>query len=210
MISKAQGKLMFLVAGYPASGKSTLLASGARGKVEVFGEAYNPMFGSIITAQSFDERITTREKLKRGLWFSLPDLDALSGMDDLPDSIAFHLDLLFYLIAVIRPKNTAELNSRAVRAAFEELLDDRLFVAYDRIVACTLLPDFELIQQNWQDRLTRGMELDGYVLTAKNDLIVNVPSPAKFYEGICNDWMQVVQQRAQWHGIGKWSRAGRG
>ena len=128
MAEKTQDRHMFLVAGYPASGKSTLLASGARGKVEAFGADYGPMFRSIITAKNFDERVTTSEKLDNGMWFTLTDLDALSSMDRLPDSIAFHLDLLFFLIAVIRPKNTAELNSRAVRAAFEELFDHRLFI----------------------------------------------------------------------------------
>jgi hypothetical protein len=207
---KHSSRHIFVVAGYPASGKSTLLAQGAMGRAPVFGEEHDGLFRSVCKASGRDERATTAEKLEAGMWFTLADLNALERLDPLPPNLVFHLDLLLFLLAVIRPRELSEINRRSVGGAFRGLLDRKLFRAFDRIVACTLLPDFDLLRGSWQERIDDGMRIEGALLQLKHEMIVKVPDPRAIYEGICHEWIEAISLKACQHVIRQWQRGGTG
>lgn len=203
---KHSGRYIFVVAGYPASGKSTLLAQGTMGRAPVFGEEHDRLFRSMCQPSGLDEEAPTAQKLEAGMWFTLADLNALERLDPPPSNIVFHLDLLLFLLAVIRPRELSEINRRSVGGALRGLLDRKLFKAYDRIAACTLLPDFDLVRSNWQERIDGGMRIEGPLLQLKHEMIVKVPDPRAIYEGIYHEWIEAISQKACHHVIRQWQR----
>ena len=88
-VTKKDTSRLFMVAGYPASGKSTLLAHGARGQAEIFGGTFDRTFRKAIGQAEFDERLSTQAKLEKRLWFTLSDVNALEKQAELPDFLVF-------------------------------------------------------------------------------------------------------------------------
>lgn len=87
-------KVLFILAGYPGVGKTTLLTTALRQQTPLFGEKYDTLFQATRVPSRFPEwAIGARKTLERGTWFSDRHIPYLSTLPELPAHVVMHIDL---------------------------------------------------------------------------------------------------------------------
>jgi hypothetical protein len=191
--------MLFIVAAYPATGKSTALAHSVREKVQLFGPDLDPKLREAIRAEKLNEKLSAAEKIANGMWLTYRDLDELEPAEAMPEHLAFHLDLLLLLILQIRPKRLSDLQEGAIPAVFEQFFEHPLIKSYSEIAVNTLFPEFDHVRANWVARYEGVTRHTNPVLSVKNDLILNIADPEGFYRHVTEQWLRVAGERSDFN-----------
>ncbi len=194
----------FLLAAYPAAGKTSLLHKCMKDGTPLFGEHFDKRFRSAIRVSEFDEQMSTQEKASRGMWFTLRDIPELNRLQLLPDNLVVHLDLLLLLIKLIRPDVPEEMTAARIEQSFQKFLNLKFFKSYSTMVANTLIPDFAFIASNWAARNHRGSLTESYSLAMKNRIILEIDDPDQFYNSVCRLWQSVIGSRTEFTFVSSW------
>ena len=85
--------ILFIVAGCPGSGKSTIIKSAYRHNIHLFGETYHRKFSTTCTSPDFEEYDEYTEAITNGSIFQAAHLRQLKRDPSPPDSCLLHIDL---------------------------------------------------------------------------------------------------------------------
>jgi hypothetical protein len=85
---------LYIVAGYPASGKTSALWKAARDRQPLFGPDHLAVIPERRAIQFVSETSDTNAKLRAGFWCALRDLPQMNREARLPDRLILHLDLV--------------------------------------------------------------------------------------------------------------------
>jgi hypothetical protein len=188
---------LFLVAGYPASGKSVLLLGWLTGRWNPFGEQ-GPPIPVVPRSHNLAERSSAEQKIQAGVWCTLRDIPALSRRTSLPPALIFHLDLLLAYLRYEQP--AAAIDPREVELAYARLFAEPLFAQVEQIDVTTLETPLAVIQERWKERRPKweGSGERGNMMRRKDTMITGADAL---------DTYAIILQG--WHG---WlsSMAGRG
>lgn len=154
-----QSKNLLILAGYSASGKSTLLTRSLQTGFPLFGNEVNEAFQKTRIPPRFPEQsLTFEETLSSGTWFSGFHLRRLQLQEQLPNTVVVHVDITELLwnsqripylsesSALLFPRS---LKSLASLQDNEKILNDYfsafLFKRFDRIIINTIIAPWELV-----------------------------------------------------------------
>lgn len=159
-------RILFLLAGYPGVGKTTLLTSALRQQFPLFGNRYDTLFQATRIPTSFPEwAIGAKETLKRGTWFSDRHIPYLSTLPELPAHVVMHIDLVSQLtpspksghcpaaLIPLLPRTTQSLADEAGNDHFfKHVLSTDFYRRFDRVVVNTLYAPWRTIARQWHAR----------------------------------------------------------
>ena len=163
-------KILFVLAGYRAAGKTTFNVNALRQNLNIFGEQYNSVFQTTKIPPHFPERdLGFRETLAHGSWFTSRHFAELTRLTELPDHVVLHVDLITLAITnrffpgQATPRNVTlhdladEANNLARCVQF---FTNPFFARFDRVVVNTLVTSWEQNTRQWQKRrdLQRGID----------------------------------------------------
>lgn len=158
--------LLFMLAGYPAVGKSTVLTSALRNRLALFGPKHDALFQSTRIPPRFPEwTLTAEELLAHGSWFSERDVPYLATQRQLPSHLVLHIDLASLAspdpksprcppeVSALLPRTGRSLVDVAEHEAiYRYALSDPFYARFDHVVVNTLYAPWETIAKQWQDR----------------------------------------------------------
>jgi hypothetical protein len=183
---------LYIVAGYPTSGKSSSLWQCARFGRPLFGEAGGSVIPPFENLQGIREDFDTAAKLKAGFWITLADLPKLSRQHTLPPQLILHLDLL---VAYLRYRAGP---AAGFDAAFARLFAEPALQGYGRYSVTTLHTPLEEIQRRWRYRYRNGIPSDcGKLFAEKDKLIMDERVAAGVFTGIYEAWDRCLASLAR-------------
>ena len=189
-------QMLFIVAGYPASGKSSLLLFSLLRRAAIFGQSLDAIFRSALRIEKPNERMPSQEKIDRGMWLTLMDLPILQKQPHLSKPIVLHLDLLLLAISTIRPRGPADLKKSALQDCFAAFLNHDALRHFDQVAVNTIQPPIETIASQWLKR-EKNVDINSNLMVQlKNELILVTPERRKIYDAICDAWLRSVEQKA--------------
>lgn len=179
---------LYIVAGYPASGKSSSLWDSARGRVSLFGNDNHSVIPAIEELRDVRENFGTKDKLKSGLWCTLSDVPQLNVEFGLPTRLVLHLDLLLAYLLHRAPGNSIP-EPTEMDAAFGRLLAQPALKRYARITITTLYVPLVEIQRRWRHRYPDGVPAkSSMTLIEKHRLITDGGVAAPLFSAIHDGW----------------------
>jgi hypothetical protein len=158
--------VLFILAGYPGVGKTTLLTMALRQQAPLFGEKYNALFQSTRIPTRFPEwAISAQETLERGTWFSDRHIPYLSTLPELPAHVVLHIDLVTQLtpsptsshcpaaLIPLLPRTPRSLADEAGNDhVFKHVLSIDFYRRFDCVVINTLYAPWRTIAHQWLAR----------------------------------------------------------
>ena len=188
---------LFIVAGYPASGKSTLLREAAKKRLPIFGEENDHALCTPETARAMHENRSTEEKLQLGFWCTLTDIPYLNAQDRLPRILVFHLDLMLAYLCWREARLTFPSLQQAEYALIR-FFEQPAIARYDRVTTTTLDVSFEELQAHWSYRFRAGLPPNtGSVLAEKNTMFLESRLGQMACENLYAAWQQCQDGLAQ-------------
>ena len=184
---------LFIVAGCPGSGKSTIIRSAFHHNIHLFGETYHRKFSTTCTSPDFEEYDEYTEAITNGSIFQAAHLRQLKRDPSPPDSCLLHIDLkgvvreLGHTAATkpyrqrIRQKTNIPLSQSQM--ADPELCDlmisgylsNPLFKRFKRILINTVYTDFRRNSNQLLERV-RSKEANAESRTAGRTLASRQPN----------------------------------
>jgi hypothetical protein len=205
-------RILFILAGYPSSGKSTLLMHALRNEIPLFGVEYSQLFLNRKIATGANEGDPSLKKLKDGLWFTTQDLDFLSKRRALPNGSIFHLDLL---LAVLLQQPIVPLLSdeRYVSTLINRYCAHSFFAKFDEVICNTLCPEWDVVaRQNRIRNIASGNvgKALGPIFSVKNALLDETNPRKDTYSAIITAWLHgSLAARSKFSFISSWDQNGR-
>jgi len=179
---------LYIVAGYPTSGKSTCLAQAVRERFPIFGRDSLSVIPDQEAIRGFHDRLSTAAKLKAGYWVTLVDLENLNQERRLPKRLILHLDLLLAYLS-FRPAGDPDPRMDDALAAFARLFAQPALRYYERFTVTTINVPIEEIQRRWHDRHRDGFpETGGKILADKKRFITDGAVAASAHAAIHAAW----------------------
>ena len=187
---------LYIVAGYPTSGKSSSLWQSARTGHALFGEAAGSVVPPFKSLRGIREDCGTLAKLKAGLWVTLADLPNLDRQRALPPGLILHLDLL---VAYLRYRGgPIFLEAMDFDIAFARLFAQPLLASYERYSVVTLHAPLEEIQRRWLHRYRDGIPPTcGRLFAQKDRLIRDEHVAPRAFAGIHGAWERCLASLAR-------------
>lgn len=179
---------LYIVAGYPTSGKSSSLWKSALERLPIFGTDNISVVPEFEAVRDIREDFSTKAKLKAGFWCTLRDIPHLNEELCPPKRLILHLDLLLvYLVFCTRHKLVPEMSE--IEAAFARLFAQPALRCYEQYTVTTLFVPLEEIQRRWRYRYRTGIRPNCSVIVAeKNRLITDGDVAASVFAAIHGTW----------------------
>jgi hypothetical protein len=159
-------RVLFILAGYPGVGKSTLLATALSQRIPLFGTQHDTLFQATRIPPRFPEwTLGARETLEAGSWFSDSHVPYLSKLPELPAHVVLHIDLVWQLTPPPkhRPAALVPLLPRTMQALadpaanqriFNHILSSDFYRRFDRVLVNTLHAPWRTVARQWHARHT--------------------------------------------------------
>ena len=179
---------LFIVAGYPASGKSSSLWKASQTGFPLFGAEHGPVVPGSEALQGVRENSGTAAKLQAGFWVTLTDVRHLNAAALLPRRLVLHLDLL---LAYVLHRASGRRISDAIDLdqVFASLFVQTALRDYRQCTVTTLYAPLEEIQRRWRYRYPGGAAANcSKVLAAKDRLIMEGDVAAPLFGAIHAAW----------------------
>jgi hypothetical protein len=191
-------RMLFILAGYPWVGKTTLLINALKKGIPIFGERYDALFQETKVPVTFPEwAIDPKETLARGSWFSDNHIPFLSQLGELPEHVVLHVDLA----ALVGPLSESQEFPPGMRAllprTLENLADDAhnelffrhalskgFFRKFDHVIVNTLIAPWETLAARWQRKGSKHNRKQG-LFDFKRPRI-------DIYRSIYDSWLRAV------------------
>lgn len=179
---------LYLVAGYPTSGKSSSLWKSAQERYPLFGADNISVVPEYRAIRDIRENMGTKAKLKAGFWCTLADIPHLNEELRLPKRLILHLDLLLvYLLFRAPNKSIPEMTE--IEAAFVRLFAQPALRRYEQYTVTTLCVPLEEIQRRWRYRYHAGVRPNhGRIIAEKDRLITDGDVAASVFAAIHGTW----------------------
>lgn len=192
-------KVLFLLAGYRAAGKTTFNVNALRQNLCIFGEKHNNLFQTTKIPPRFPERdLGFQETLTHGSWFTSRHFAELTRLTELPDHVVLHVDLITLAItkrffpdqADRRTITLNDLADEAYNAAlFSRFFANPFFARFDQVVVNTLFTSWEQNTRQWQKRRAQQNGVD-----AKRQIFFDLNSPRQdIHNALYNGWLESVK-----------------
>jgi hypothetical protein len=147
--------VLFVVAGYPAAGKSTALGLAASGRATLFPPPFARELAQCLPDEELAESTPTAEKLRRRMWLAYVDSTEFARTEPKPRSAVYHLDLLLHLLNDIRPRAMSDFTDEAIRCSIEAFFTGPFCTPYPERAIITLYPEFLIVRSRW-DQIIMG------------------------------------------------------
>jgi len=191
--------VLYVVAGYPASGKSTALGLSASGRISLFPSPFERDFKDNLPEEVLKESTATAEKLRRRMWLAYVDGTAFARIEPKPQHAVFHLDMLLHLLFDIRPSAISDITDEAIRRSFEAFFAGPFCAPYPERAITTLYPDFLVLRSRWGARMEEVKETDNPIMRMKDQIIMGRHGPT-LYRRILSIWLDIANEAS----IGSW------
>lgn len=161
----ARRKQLFLLIGFRAVGKTTLLTQGIKQGFCPFGDEYLRAFQSLALP---DDLLTTKsysETNRMGSWFDLCHVSDLARETTLPDATWIHIDLLSLLFSngtvIDDPQVNVPMLPSTLETAYSEQQISHCLIRYfchpffkrfDELLVNILFAPWEVCKSQWQTR----------------------------------------------------------
>ncbi len=199
-----RGKNLLLLAGYSASGKTTLLKRSIQIGIPLFGSEVNEDFQKTRIPPRFPEKsLTFGETLTSGTWFSGFHLQALQLEENPPSTVVVHVDItellwnpqrIPYLSASVSALFPRRLDSLLNQKDNEKILDDYfsadLFKRFDRLVVNTIVVPWELLVSQYEKRKEKNLETSA----ARDKLFVNNGPGKRLMAAANSAWLNSLRR----------------
>jgi hypothetical protein len=195
--------VLYVVAGYPASGKSAALGLAAKGRASLFPPPIQRGFMKCLPEEVLAELTPTAEKLRRRMWLTYVDGAAFAQIEPKPQHAVYHLDMLLHLIVDIRPRGVSDFTDEAVRRSFEAFFAGPFCAPYPERAITTLYPDFKVLRSRWRDRMQKIKETDNPMWVANmrmKDQIIMGRYGLDIYRKILRIWLDIANEAS----VGTW------
>ena len=183
----AENRHLYIVAGYPAAGKSSALWKSAHTGFPLFGNENGSVVPAADTLNGVNEASDAASKIKARFWFTLADLPYLNNRPVPPDQLIFHLDLL---LAVIRYRTYGgAVTVTEMEALFARLFAEPALRAFRQCTVTTLHVSIEEVQKRWRHRFPGGItSKQSRTLASKDRLIMDERVAAPLFATIHLGW----------------------
>ncbi len=199
-----QSKNLLILAGYSASGKTTLLKRSLETGIPLFGADVDQSFQQTRVPPRFPEQsITFEDTLISGTWFSGFHLRALQRQENLPSTIVVHIDITELLwnqqripylsseSSALFPRNLSSLlrledNEKILRDYFSAPIFDR----FERLVVNTIIVPWDVLLSQYAIRKESNLETSKF-----RDKFFVQNGPGKRLMSVANiAWLNAVRQ----------------
>jgi hypothetical protein len=192
-ISPTSPKHLYIVAGYPASGKSYCLRTSSREKLPLFGPGSASVLPDLDAIPNVHELSDTATKVNAGFWCTLRDLPHLNKEPRYPNQLILHLDLILAFL-VHRRSNRVVPDTVEIEAAFDRLFARPALQSYDRQMVTTLRSPLEEIQHRWRQRYPSGIPANSSArLVEKDKLIMSCDMAAPVFAATHEAWERCLE-----------------
>jgi hypothetical protein len=185
--------MLFVVAGYPASGKSNALGLAASKGIALFPPRYDRDFKACLPGEVLEELTPTAEKLQRRMWLAYVDGPAFARIEPKPQHAVYHMDILLHLLNDIRPRAMSDFTNEAIRGSFEAFFAGPFWSAYAERAVTTLYPDFLILRSRWGARMEKMGETDNPNMQMKDQIIVGRHG-RDLYRRVMTIWVDMVDR----------------
>jgi hypothetical protein len=156
--------VLFLFAGYPGVGKTSLLVKALRTRFPLFGREDDALFQRTRLPSRLPEwSLTFDEVLREGTWFSRTHTAEFARLDVLPEAVVMHIDLLNFSgrrpepadpdLSVLFPRTYAGMSrDEDNRRIIGHKLADPFFARFDRVLVHTVHAPWEICAKRWRVR----------------------------------------------------------
>lgn len=181
---------LFVLAGCRAAGKTTLLAHALRNRIPIFGKQCDAYFQATNIPSAFPEwAFRPQQILDRGFWFSEGDISFLARVDELPQHVVIHIDLLSLVCRAPRLLKSLAVKSDNLEV-FNAELANPFFRRFDHVVVNTLYAPWEVAATQWHARNRRSgaMHADPMV-----KILFDFKQPRRdIHEAIYESWVSAT------------------
>lgn len=191
--------MLFVVAGYPAAGKSTALGLVASGRAVLFPPPFAPDFAKCLPDEELVESTPTADKLRHKMWLAYVDSAEFARIEPKPAHAVFHLDLLLHLLFDMRPRAMSDFTDEAIRRAFALFFSGPFCAAYPERAVVTLYPEFLVVRSRWGARMRQLGETDNPIFKMKDQIIMGRHGP-DLYRRILDIWLDFADRES----VGSW------
>lgn len=149
-------KILFVLAGVSAVGKTTLLQRALRHRLPIFGADDNARFQTTALPSRFPERaLPFAERLCQGTWFGLADLKELTAQRDQLSQVVLHVDILHLLLTLHGLDPDRQMDRARNEKTYREVLAWDFFRGFDRVLVNTLYAPWEQVADQFHRRRER-------------------------------------------------------
>ena len=185
--------MLYVVAGYPASGKSTALGLSAQKDIRLFPPDIYADFRHWLPSEVLEETTPTAEKLRRRMWLAYIDSSEFARIAPKPERAVYHMDLLLHLLHDIRPRAMDDFTDQAIRKSFEGFFAGPFCTPYAERSVVTLYPDFLVLRSRWGARMGKVGETDNPFMQMKDQIIMG-RNGHETYRRVMGIWAEVADQ----------------
>lgn len=201
--------MLYVVAGYPASGKSTALELSARRNVKLFPPHLNAGFRDCLPGEVLAEITPTAEKLRHGMWLAYVDSAAFARFAPKPERAVYHMDLLLHLLNDIRPRAMDDLSDEAIRRSFEAFFCGPFCADYAERSVVTLFPDFLVLRSRWGARMGKMGATDNPFMQMKDQIIMG-HNGSDTYRRVMGIWVEMADRASATNRLVRGGKNGNG
>ncbi len=191
--------MLFVVAGYPASGKTTALQLSSRKGIRLFPPPFDRDFQSSLPPKVMGQFVPTEEKLRGRMWLHYVDEEAFARIEPKPRHAVYHMDLLLHLLNDIQPNAMSDFTDEAIRGSFEAFFAGPFCAPYPQRAVATLYPDFLVLRSRWGARMAEVDDTDITTIQHKDQIIMGGHGPA-LYRRVMGIWYKVASDAS----LGNW------
>ena len=210
---------LFVVAGCPGSGKSTIIKSAYENNIPIFGEKYHQEFLTTCNSPSFKEYKNYKDAKANHSIYQARHINKLGKDQNPPKSILIHIDLkgvvkqLGHLAGTEEDKKriteTIEIPIRKQKMVEEEICDlmvksflnNPLFKRYKRILVNTVNTNIENCSRQLIKRRFLGKQKRKQRDLMKNLGFDSMEDARKFHKSVYSSWVRHIKsigpERAQ-------------
>jgi hypothetical protein len=187
--------VLFVVAGYPAAGKSTALGLAASGRATLFPPPFARELAQCLPDEELAESTPTAEKLRRRMWLAYVDSTEFARTEPKPRSAVYHLDLLLHLLNDIRPRAMSDFTDEAIRCSIEAFFTGPFCTPYPERAIITLYPEFLIVRSRWGARMRQLGTTENPMFQMKDQIIMGRHGP-DLYRRILGIWLDLAERES--------------
>jgi len=183
--------VLYVVAGYPASGKTTALLLSARKGVALFPPPFDRDFRASLPEKVMGQFDPTDEKLRGRMWLHYVDEAAFAVTEAKPEHAVYHMDLLLHLLNDIEPQAMSDFTDEAIRRSFEAFFSGPFCSDYPERAVCTLYPEFLILRSRWGARMGEIEGTTNPTIQHKDQMILGNRG-RELYRRVMGIWLEVA------------------